>query len=158
MQPTGEAALSIVLQHTTIDALAERDALTARMAELRKMYPIHFLTDADINNPRTGVFTVNVVSGRNYVSYITIVFMGKTADGKYKWKPTHSFHDDWGRGLERDCLGPPEYETDDEDNRLVDEASMSDWCAYLNPCDDQCREFGCCVCGGGGYESGEDSE
>ena len=55
---TEEKALSVVMARWGNEAVAERDALQIRLDELKKIYPIHFLTDADINNGETGAFQI----------------------------------------------------------------------------------------------------
>ena len=164
-QQRAESALAVVMAKWGKEAIAERDALQKRLDELKRIYPTHFLTDADINNGETGVFVIDVVVDGNHhfmIKYCRVVFMGKTADGKFKWRPTASYKDDWGSGTFGGLDGP-KYEEDDEGNRLVDEAEMDQWSAKLCPCGSSmadCFEFdGCCVCGTDDWsESEEGSE
>ena len=85
--------------------------------------------------------------------------MGKTADGKLKWRPTTPYNDDWGSGTFGDYDGP-KYDKDDEGNRLVDEAKMDQWSAWLCPCGSDMADCfdGCCVCGNWSEGEAEDSE
>ena len=161
-QQRAESALAVVMAKWGTEAIAERDTLQKRLDELKRIYPTHFLTDADINNGETGVFDINVVvDGRNYffIKYCRVVFMGKTADGKFKWRPTWSYKDDWGRGTFDDFYGP-KYDEDDEGNRLVDEAEMDQWSAKLCPCGSDMADCfdGCCVCGVWSEEEEEEEE
>ena len=144
--------------------------LRKRLEELKKIYPVHFLTDADINHCETGVFDIDVmvdsygIDGRYpelYRTCVRVVFMGKTADGKLKWHPTCSYAADWGSGTFEANNGP-KYDEDDEGNRLVTEAKMAQWAGRLSPCaghcDDGCGATpDCCVCGHV-YDNGVDSE
>ena len=102
--------------------------LRKRLEELKKIYPVHFLTDADINHCETGVFDIDVTVDRRGIhggypdrAYVRVVFMGKTADGRFKWRPTCSYDVDWGSGTFEENNGP-KYDEDDEGNRLVDDA------------------------------------
>lgn len=159
-QQLAEQALAVVMAKYGTEAIAERDALQRRLDELKRIYPVHFLTDADINNGETGVFRIDVVvAGGNFelIKYTRVVFMGKTADGKFKWRPTAPCDDDWGSGTFDDYVGP-EYDEDDEGNRLVDEAQMDQWSARLFPCGVADCEEGCCVCGNWSESEAEDSE
>lgn len=45
------------------------------------------------------MFDINVVVRAGiffFIEYCRVVFMGKTADGKFKWRPTQPFESDWG--------------------------------------------------------------
>ena len=150
-QKLAEQALSVVMAKWGTEAITERDALQRRLDELKRIYPVHFLTDADINNGETGVFDIQVVVvGRFFffIKFVRVFFMGKTADGKFKWRPTAPYHDDWGRGTFDDYDGP-KYDEDDDGNRLVDEAEMDQWSAKLCPCGSKMADCfdGCFVCG-----------
>ena len=161
-QQLAEQALAVVMAKYGTEAITERNALQRRLDELKRIYPVHFLTDADINNGKTGVFNIDVVvEGRNIdlIMSARVVFMGKTADGKLKWRPTTPYNDDWGSGTFGDYDGP-KYDKDDEGNRLVDEAKMDQWSAWLCPCGSDMADCfdGCCVCGNWSEGEAEDSE
>ena len=163
-QQFAEQALSVVMAKWGKEAIAERNVLQKRLDELKEIYPVHFLTDADINNGETGVFQIHkVVEGRNHdiIYYERIVFMGKTADGKFKWRPTDPFPDDWGSGKDYDGMIIPKYDQDEEGNRLVKEEQMNDWAARLDPCREGFCDSECRVCGCGsviGSDYGSESE
>ena len=153
-----EQALSVVMAKWGTTAIAESNVLRKRLEELNKIY----LIDADINHCETGVFDIQVQVDRYGTCVcVRVVFMGKTADGRFKWRPTCSYDVDWGSGTFEENNGP-KYNEDDEGNRLVDDAKMAQWAARLSPCDEHC-DIGCgsppdcCVCGHF-YDSGDESE
>ena len=85
LRSTVRFSLSVVMAKWGAEAIAERDALRKRLDELKKIYPHHFLTEADIGNRETGTFQI-VADWSRPDQDSRVVYMGRTEDGNYLWK------------------------------------------------------------------------
>ena len=129
-QQLAEQALSVVMAKWGTEAIAERNALQRRLDELKRIYPVHFLTDADINNGETGAFQIIADFEKSIDDkYARVVYMGQTEDGMYKWKWTHP----------RDAREFQDiYDTSSDGVFALEERGMFDWAAFLAPCSECC--------------------
>ena len=140
---TGEAALNIVLDVSTINAIEERDAANARLAEIKKLYPHLFLTDEDIDQS-SGAFMFHLdeqhpLHGR----YQRVVYKGRTQEGHYKWGPASTFTE---MTLVASEFGP---ELDEDGNIAFSESQMAHFTLTHDECeDDNYHLEECLICGG----------
>ena len=152
-QQLAETALSVVMAKWGTEAIAERDALRKRLDELKKMYPHHFLTEADIGNRETGAFQIVADWSKPESDRDSrVVYMGRTEDGNYLWKWT------WpGCAAEFQDL----YDTSSDGVFAIKEDAMMSWAAFRTPCSECCGRTGvdCLLCEewseDGSSESGE---
>ena len=153
-----EQALSVVLARWGEKAIGERNMLQKRLDDLKRIYPVHFLTDDDILNSETGVFNIQIVDDGDYNEDARVVFMGKTADGKFNWQPAsqlprHPSNVEWESPFHDFYHVNNDGDGEGTGTRIVDEAQMVQWKAQLSPCSKQgCSTFrGCCVCTYGSF-------
>ena len=143
----GETALSVVMaKWGTEKAVVDNQKLHKQLDMVKQQYPHLFLTDADINHPKTGVFLfhfeVEYDDPKITRQYCRMVFVGKTETGLYKWRRADGECDVFWTQYWRDNFGGEEILEAD-----VDE--MWSWNPGMDPCSYPCRDD-CTLCAGEG--------